>query len=181
MLEGIHEATGLILLSETGLDLSKFPTERHFTSWLALSPNHLGSAGRIKRRRVKASASQANRAFRLAASGCHHAKNALGAFYRRIAARSGGAKALVATARKIAERYYRLLTKKGEYVRQAEDHYEAAYRLKLTKSLAKRAEELGYQLDDRFISSPPAGRLTWQGLTTIEATCGWRRTCETNI
>jgi transposase len=146
MLEGIHEATGLILLSETGLDLSKFPTERHFTSWLGLSPNHRGSAGRVKRRGVKASASRANRAFRLAASGCHHAHHALGAFYRRIAARSGGAKALVATARKIAERYYRLLTKKGEYVRQAQDHYEAAYRLKLTKSLAKRAQELGYQL-----------------------------------
>jgi hypothetical protein len=146
MLEGIQEATALILLSETGLNLSKFPTERHFTSWLGLSPNHRGSAGRVRQRRVKASASRANRAFRLAASGCHHAHNALGAFYRRIAARCGGAKALVATARKIAERYYRLLTKKGEYVRQAQDHYEEAYRLKLTKSLAKRAQELGYQL-----------------------------------
>jgi transposase len=70
----------------------------------------------------------------------------MGAFYRRIAARCGAAKALVATARKIAERYYLLLTKKGEYVRQAQDHYEEAYRLKLTQSLAKRAAELGYQL-----------------------------------
>ena len=100
----------------------------------------------MRRRAVKVSATRAARAFRMAGAGCHHAKNALGAFYRRIASRSGGAKAVVATARKIAERYYRLVTKKGDYVRQAEDHYEEAYRLKLTKSLQKRAQELGYEL-----------------------------------
>jgi transposase len=146
VLEGIDESTALVLLSELGFDLSAFPTERHFTSWLGLSPNHRGSGGKVRKRQVKLSATRANRAFRLAASGCHHAKNALGAFYRRIAARSGGAKALVATARKIAERFWRLLTGRGDYVRQAMQHYEDAYRLRLMKGLAKRAQELGYQL-----------------------------------
>lgn len=146
VLEGIDETTALVLLSELGHDLSKFPTERQFTSWLGLCPNHRGSAGKVRKRQVKRSASRANRAFRLAASGCHHAKNALGAFYRRIAARSGGAKAVVATARKLAERFYRLLTKGGEYVRQDMDHYEKTYRMKVTKGLAQRAQELGYQL-----------------------------------
>jgi transposase len=146
LLEGIDEATAFVLASELGPDLSAFATERHFASWLGLSPNHRGSGGRVRRRSVKASATRAARAFRMAGAGCHHAKNALGAFYRRIASRSGGAKAVVATARKIAERFYRLVTKKGDYVRQAEDHYEEAYRLKLTKSLQKRAEELGYEL-----------------------------------
>jgi transposase len=145
-LEGIDESTALTLLSELGFDLSAFPTERNFTSWLGLSPNHRGSGGKVKRRQVKPSATRANRAFRLAASGCHHAKNALGSFYRRIASRSGGAKAIVATARKIAERFWRLLTGRGDYVRQAMNHYEEAYRLKLTRGLAKRAQELGYQL-----------------------------------
>jgi transposase len=82
----------------------------------------------------------------LAASGCHHAKNALGAFYRRLASRIGSAKALVATARKIAERYYQLLTKKEAYVRQGMNDYEETYRRKLTKGLMQRAKELGYQL-----------------------------------
>lgn len=145
-IEGIDEATAFVLASELGPDLSAFATERHFASWLGLSPNHRGSGGRVRRRSVKPSATRAARAFRMAAAGCHHAKNALGAFYRRIASRSGGAKAVVATARKIAERFYRLVTKKGDYVRQAEDHYEEAYRLKLTKSLQRRAQELGYEL-----------------------------------
>jgi transposase len=145
-LEGVDDTTALVLLSETGYDLSAFATERNFTSWLGLSPNHRGSGGKVRKRQVKLSASRANRAFRLAASGCHHAKNALGAFYRRLAARIGSAKALVATARKIAERYYRLLTKKGEYQRLPQGQYEEAYRRRLTKGLARRAEELGYQL-----------------------------------
>ena len=80
ILEGIDETTALVLLSETGPDLLAFPTSQHFTSWSGLSPNHRGSARKVKKRGVKPSASRANRAFRLAASGCHHAHHALGAF-----------------------------------------------------------------------------------------------------
>jgi hypothetical protein len=82
----------------------------------------------------------------MAAQGCHHAQNALGAFYRRIQDRSGGAKAVVATARKIAERVYRMLKFGQEYVRQSQEAYEQAYQLRLMKSLAKRAAHLGYKL-----------------------------------
>lgn len=146
VLEGIDQTTALVLVSELGFDLSQFPTERHFTSWLRLSPNHRGSANKLKSRRTGHASSRASQAFRLAAQGCHHAKNALGAFYRRIAARACGAKAVVATARKIAERFYRLMTKGGDYVRQQMNAYEQSYQLKLTRSLAKRAAELGYRL-----------------------------------
>ena len=64
---------------------------------VGLCPQHQTSAGKIKKRRVRKGANPAARALRLAAQGCHHAKNALGAFYRRIQARCGGAKAVVAT------------------------------------------------------------------------------------
>jgi transposase len=146
LIEGIDETTALVLLCELGYDLSKFPTERHFTSWLGLSPNHRGSGGKIKKRRVRPGANRAARALRMAAQGCHHAKHALGAFYRRIAARCGGPKAVVATARKIAERFWRLLTKGMAYVRQGMDDYEKTYQFKLTRRLAQRAAELGCKL-----------------------------------
>src|SRR5262249_40835204 len=74
--------------------------------------------GKVKSRRVRRGSDLAARAFRLAAQGCHHAKHALGAFYRRIQARCGGIKAVFATARKIAERVYRLLKYGVAYVRQ---------------------------------------------------------------
>ncbi len=147
VLEGIDESTALTILSEIGTDLSKFPTEKHFTSWLGLSPQHQGSAGKIRSRRVRRGANRAARAFRLAGQGCHHAKNALGAFYRRIQARAGGGKAVVATGRKIATRVYRLLKFGQAYVRQGVADYEEAYRLKLVKGLARKAQELGYRLE----------------------------------
>ena len=84
---------------------------------------------------------------RLAAQGCYHAKHALGAFYRRIQARAGGPKAVVATARKLAERVYRLLRYGAEYVRQEVEAYEAAYRARVVKGLARKAAELGYRLE----------------------------------
>src|SRR6266446_4372527 len=145
-IEGISETTALVILSEIGTDLSKFPHEKNFVSWLGLCPQHRGSAGKIFKRRIRRGANRAARALRMAAQGCHHAKNALGAFYRRIQARCGGAKAVVATARKIAERVYRLLKYGQEYVRQAEQAYEEAYQLRTIKSMARKAETLGYKL-----------------------------------
>jgi transposase len=146
VIEGISETTALVILSEMGTDLSRFPTEKNFVSWLGLCPQHRGSAGHIFSRRVRRGANRAARALRMAAQGCHHAKNALGAFYRRIQARCGGAKAVVATARKIAERVYRLLKYGHEYVRQGEQAYEEAYRQRTVKGLARKAESLGYKL-----------------------------------
>jgi transposase len=145
-LEGISETTALVILSELGPDLSAFPHEKNFVSWLGLCPQHRGSAGKIFKRRTRPGANRVARALRMAAQGCHHAKNALGAFYRRIQARAGGPQAIVATARKIAERVYRLLKYGQEYVRQSVDAYEANYQARQAEALAKKAASLGYQL-----------------------------------
>lgn len=147
MIEGIKENTALVILSEIGYDLSKFPTIKQFVSWLGLCPQHQGSAGKIKSRRIRKGSNRAARALRLAAQGCHNAKNALGAFYRRIQARCGGPKAVVATARKIAERVYRLLKYGEEYVRRDMNASEEAYRQRQVKGLARKAQELGYRLE----------------------------------
>jgi transposase len=146
VIEGIKLNTALPILAEIGTDMSKWSTEKHFTSWLGLCPQHRGSAGKIKNRRLRGGANRAARAFRLAAQGCHHAKNAMGAFYRRIRARVGGSTAVIATARKIACRVYRLLKYGEKYVRQEMHAYENAHRIKLTKGLARKAAELGYKL-----------------------------------
>jgi transposase len=125
--EGIDEATALVVLSEVGIDLTKFPTAKHFASWLGLCPNHRGAA----------------QALRLAAPGCQHAKNALGGFDRRIQARCGGPKAVAATAWQSAERVWRRLRSGPDDVRRGEAEYQAQYRRKLERHLAKRATALG--------------------------------------
>jgi transposase len=152
-IEGVDAATALVILSEIGTDLSKFPTVKQFVSWLGLCPQHQGSAGQVKSRRVRRGSNRAARALRVAALGCHHAKNALGAFYRRIQARAGGGKAVVATARKIAERVYRMLRYGEAYVRQEQHAYEEAYRARQVKGLARKAQELGYRLEPAAAAS----------------------------
>jgi len=152
VIEGISETTALVILSEIGTDVSKFPHEKNFVSWLGLCPQHRGSAGKIFKRRTRRGANRAARALRMAAQGCHHAKNALGAFYRRIQSRAGGAKAIVATAHKIAERVYRLLKYGHAYVRQSEQAYEVAYQQRLVKSLATKAAHMGYKLVPQTLS-----------------------------
>ena len=147
VIEGIEASTALVLLSEIGPDVSKFPSVKHFTSWLGLCPQHQGSAGKVKSRHVRRGANRAAKALRMAAQGSYRAKHALGAFYRRIQGRCGGPKAVVATARKIAERVYRLLRYGEEYVRRDAAACEEAYRKKVVKGLAKRAAEMGYQLE----------------------------------
>lgn len=146
LIEGIDSSTAMTLLSEIGRDMSKWPTEKHFASWLGLCPQHRGSANKIKYRHVRGGANRAARAFRMAAQGCHNAKNALGAFYRRIRARAGGNKAVIATAHKIARRVYRLLKYGEPYVRQEMAEYEAKYQARVTQGLARKAAELGFKL-----------------------------------
>jgi hypothetical protein len=147
VLEAIDPTTAMVLLSEVGPDVSRFPTVKQFTSWLGLCPQHQSSAGKIRRRRLRRGAHRVGQALRLAVQSCWHAKNALGAFYRRIQARAGAPKAIVATARKLAERVYRLLKYGAEYVCQEIAAYEAAYQARLVKGLAKKAAELGYRLE----------------------------------
>lgn len=146
IIEGISANTALVVLSEIGHDMSKWPTVKHFVSWLGLCPCDAISAGKKQRRRLRRAAHRCGRALRMAGQACHHAKNALGAFYRRVQARAGAPKAVVATARKIAERVYRLLKHGEEYVRQDMAAYEEAYRQRLLKGLARKAKELGWQL-----------------------------------
>jgi transposase len=146
-IEGIEGGTALVLLAEVGPDVSRFKSAKHFTSWLGLCPQHQGSAGQVKSRRVRRGANRAAKALRMAAQGCYHAKHALGAFYRRIQSRCGGPKAVVATARKIAERVYRLLKDGVAYARRDASAYEESYRKKVVKGLTRRAAELGYRLE----------------------------------
>jgi transposase len=146
LIAGIGRTTALTILGEVGRALSKWPTAKHFVSGLGLCPQHQGSAGKIRSRHPRRGANPAARALRRAAPGCHHARNALGAFSRRLPARCGGPKAGVAAARKIAERVYRLLKYGAAYVRQERAAAEEAYRVRLLKGLARQATELGYQL-----------------------------------
>lgn len=154
VLEGISETTALAILSEVGPEVTRFPSAKHFASWLGLSPLHRSSAGKVHSRGVQRGANRLGLALRVAVQGCHHAKNAMGAFYRRIQARAGAPKAIVATVRKLAERVYRLLRYGEAYVRQDVEAYEAAYRARVVKGLG-RVDTRQVTCDVRVTSASP--------------------------
>src|SRR5690606_4187235 len=143
---GIGPLTALNLLSETGTDMTRWPTEKHFVSWLNFSPGTRITGGkRISGKRPTA-ANRATLILRQAASSIGRTQTALGAFYRRIAARRSKPVAIVATARKLACAYYRLLRYGGEYVERGADAAERDYQQRRLNHLKRQAKNLGFHL-----------------------------------
>ena len=145
-IDGIGPYNALRLVSEIGTDMTRWPTEKHFTSWLTLAPCNKISGGRLLSSRTRPSANRAAAILQLAAANAGRTQTALGAFYRRVAFRIGKGKAVTATARKLAILVYRSLKYGLIYKDPGADAYDAARRGHLVRSLQKRAAHLGFQL-----------------------------------
>lgn len=146
-IEGIDQTTALGLLGEVGPDLARFPTPKKFCAWLGLCPQSHESGKSRRPGRVRPGINRAAQALRLAARSLHHSKSALGAFYRRMRARLGAPKAIVATAHKLARLVYALLTRGEAYVAQAMEDYERAYAARRLSGLVHQAAAMGYRLE----------------------------------
>lgn len=135
----------LQLISEVGTDMTKWKTEKHFTSWLGLAGGRKQSGKR--KGRVKAHRNRAGRLFSAAARAlAQSVDKALGGFYRRLRGRLGGLAANVALARKLALLFYRLLRYGMEYVEKGLKSYEAKVLETETRLLRKLARKQGFQL-----------------------------------
>lgn len=150
-IDGIDTNTALTVIGEIGLDMSRWPTEKHFASWLALCPDNRESAGRRKSSRTRPSSNRAAAALRMAAQALHRSQTALGAYLRRMKAALGAPKAITATARKLALMIYRALKHGLHYVDPGQDWYERQYHDRVLKSLTRKALKLGYLL----VPTPP--------------------------
>lgn len=145
-IHGLGPYTVLRLIAECGDDMSKWPTAKHFTSWLTLAPGNKISGGRVLSSKTRRSSNRATAVLRMVAVNIGKTQTALGAFYRRLAARVGKAKAVTATARKIAVLFYNALRFGLSYVDPGVDYYEARYRERVVKSLQRRAQQMGFVL-----------------------------------
>jgi transposase len=145
-IDGFDEISVLEILSVTGIDMSKWKTADHFTSWLNLSPRPKITGGKVvgfDKRITKNSASQA---LRNAAQSLWNSKCSLGKLYRRIAAQKGSAKAIKAVARKLAVILYNMLKNKSEFdPLKVQPDTEREQKRKLSY-LAKEAAKHGYLL-----------------------------------
>jgi len=145
-IEGIGILTELVILTEVGPDVSRFPSEKHFASWLGLCPDQRISGGRVLSSRTRRVINRVSDALRMAAVTLERSQSALGAFYRRMKARLGAAEAVTATAHKLARLIYRLLKHGEAYVRQGMADYEIKFQERKLYALQKTAKTMGFEL-----------------------------------
>ncbi len=143
-IEGISALTGLEILSETGTDMGRWKTSKHFTSWLGLAPNTKRSGGKLISSHIPQKKNRAGQAFKTAASTLWRSKCELGDFYRRIRSRLGPGQAVIATARKIAVIWYNMVKKKEYYRPMGNKAYSEHYEAKKIKYLLRQLDNLGY-------------------------------------
>ncbi|MEO8546185.1 MAG: IS110 family transposase [Burkholderiaceae bacterium] len=145
-IDGIEVTTALAVVSEIGTDMSRFPSVKHFTSWLGLCPGTRITGGKVMSGKTKRVANRAAQSLRLAAAALRTSQSALGAYYRRMCSRMDKPKAITAAAHKLARLIYTLLTKGEEYTDQGQAYYEERYRERVLRALTQRAAKLGMKM-----------------------------------
>lgn len=143
---GVSASLAQTIVIEVGTDMSKFPNEKHFCSWLGLAPKNDISGGKVLQSRTLKTRNRAGQAFRMAAGSVMRADCMFGVHYRRQKSRLGPAQAAVATAHLIARVVYRMLKYKVEYEPLSAAAYERHYRDQQLKYLEKKAAKFGLQL-----------------------------------
>jgi transposase len=144
--DGLHETTALTIITEIGTDMSRWADEKHFCSWLGLAPHQDKSGGKVLRSHTLKTSNRAGQAFRLAAQAVSKTDTAYGAFFRRLRARHGPQKAIVATAHKIARTVYFMLKHRQPFRRTNAEDYTQQEREREIARLKKKASKLGFTL-----------------------------------
>ena len=158
-IHGLGPYLALKLVAECGTSLAAWPSAKHFTSWLCLAPSNKISGGKVLSSRTRRSNNRAAALLRLAAVAVGRTETALGAFYRRLSGRVGKAKAVTATARKIAVLFYNALRHGMAYADPGASYYEERYRRRVLANLRRRAKSLGYVLQATD-PTPPVGEVS---------------------
>ena len=146
LVDGFGVSLAQTVIMEVGTDMTKFPDEKHFCSWLGLAPHHEISGGKVLKNKTLKTKNRAGQAFRMAAHSVKQAECVFGVFYRRLKARLGPAQATVATAHAIARVVYRMLKYQVEYEPLNMNDYQRQYEVQQIKYLKKRAAKFGLQL-----------------------------------
>ena len=143
---GIDVGVAQTVISEIGLDMTRWKTEGHFASWLGLCPDNRITGGKVIRKGTRHVINRAATALRLAATTLLRSQSYLGAQYRRLRARLGAPKAITAMAHRLARLVYRMLKWGHEYVDKGLQYYEERHREQQLQLLKKKAAKLGLHL-----------------------------------
>lgn len=150
---GISLLTALTIVSEIGTDMSRWPTVKHFASWLGLAPNKRISGGKELSSHTRKTKNRAAQALRMAASTLYRSDTALAAFYRRKLPK-GKPVAITATAHRMARWIYAILKNGTEYAEESQAQEEARNRDRQLAALKRTAAHLGMTIIPKDIAAP---------------------------
>jgi transposase len=150
--DGLDALSVQTILSEIGTDVESWPTVKHFSSWLRISPNNKVTGGKVRYRGTQPTQNRATTALRVAAQSLSRSDSALGAFYRRIRAKHGAPKAVTATAHKLARIIYFMIKNQTPYHDPGADYYFEQQRARQFLSLQRKAQKLGMRLEPIDVS-----------------------------
>jgi transposase len=143
---GLQATAVFTILAEIGSDMSKFPTAKHFASWLGLCPDNRISGGKILSVKTRAVANRAATALRMAAVTLWRSKSELGEFFRRMRAKLGAPKAITATAHKLARIIFYLLKNRVPFDQTHFAQQEQYYKQRYENKLRNQAKAFGFAL-----------------------------------
>jgi len=158
---GVSQRTAEVLVAEIGTDLSRFPSAGHLASWAGLCPGSFESAGkRLSGKTRKGSASLRRCLCQVGSVVAHMRDNYLSAQYRRLAARRGGKRAVLAVAHTVLVMAYHMLKRQQDYEELGADYFDRLNADVLRRSLVRRLERLGHKVTlarishDRYSKKP---------------------------
>lgn len=134
------------IISEIGVDMSRWKTSKQFAAWLGLCPGNKVSGGKRLSGKTAPSSNKAAAAFRMGANALRFSDSALGAFFRRLNSRLSAAKAITAGAHKLAVILYNMLKTGEEYIESGARYYEERYKDRCIRNLEKKACQFGFML-----------------------------------
>lgn len=144
---GVGRRTAEIIVAEIGVDLSRFPTDRHIASWVGVCPGNNKSAGKRYSGKTRKGNPWLRAALVEAAQAAGRSKNTyLAAQYHRLAARRGKKKAAVAVGHSILVIGYHLLKDKTTYQNLGGRYFDERDRQAVQRRLVHRLEALGYKV-----------------------------------
>jgi transposase len=145
-IDGIDVMVAQTLVSEVGLDMSRWKTEAHFASWLGLCPDNRTSGDKVLSRGTRHVVNRAATSLRIAATTLLRSQTYLGAQYRRLRRKLGAPKAITAMAHRLARLVYRMLKYGQQYADKGAEYYEQRNRQQQIEFIRKRAAQLGLQV-----------------------------------
>ena len=145
---GVARTTAEIIVAEIGTDMSRFPSADHLSAWGGVAPGNDESAGKRRSGKMRPGNKALRTALTQAAQAAARTKNTyLAAQYRRIAARRGKKKAIMAVAHSILVIAYHLIKRQEDYRELGGDYFDKRRPEATAKHLIKRLEALGYTVN----------------------------------